>query len=340
MVSLLIGNGVNYLGVNYLGVNCLGDNCLGDNCLGDNCLGDNCLGDNVVGWSDLLKSLIKEIGKLDEINVEEKPFLHLYEEIFTKAEIREEYIKEKIVLEIKKMKPNLYHKEITDLSFENILTLNYDYNFTNNNSNVKNTEKKYSLRRYQQINNKKIWHIHGELGCQDSIMLGYSHYIDSINNIQTYLNKKDNNDGSTWVDIFLTNDIYILGAGLDFEELDIWWLLSYRNRKMIEKISLEGKNNINNPVDDNKIMYIDIDSEEYDGSKIPQESSNLDELLSKNEKSVNAVIKKKKNKAKLSMLKTFGVEIITFPLDNSDKQYQNACDAYADVIKYFREELG
>lgn len=304
MASLLIGNGINYLGK------------------------------DVVGWSDLLNSLIQKIGKLNVINIEEKPFLHLYEEIFTRAEKYtdkdEQHIKQDIVNEIRRMRPNLYHQKIIDLPFENILTLNYDYNFTNNNSVVRNKEVKYSLKRYQSINNKKIWHIHGELDNYHSIMLGYSHYMGSINNIQTYLNSSEKND-STWVDIFLKNDIYILGAGLDFEELDIWWLLSYRNREL-----LEGKNDKSSPAYNTKITYIDIVQEEYEDSRMLQELSSCDEQLLKVKELARAEIKKKKNEAKLSMLETFGVEIKTFTLDSTENKYQNA---YDDVIEYFANNL-
>ena len=104
MTSLLIGNGINYLGA------------------------------NVVGWTDLLNKLITKIDESAVITMEEKPFLHLYEEIFTRAEKytskNEKDIKQDIVNEISTMIPNPYHKKITDLAFKNILTLNYNYNFT------------------------------------------------------------------------------------------------------------------------------------------------------------------------------------------------------------------
>lgn len=308
MASLLIGNGINYLG------------------------------DNVVGWTDLLNKLITNIDKSAVITTEEKPFLHLYEEIFTRAEKytskNEEAIKEDIVDEISTMTPNPYHKKITDLPFENILTLNYDYNFTNS-GHRRNQEKKYSLRRHQLIDNKKVWHIHGELNNKDSIMLGYSHYIDSINNIQNEFRKieKDKRRDLTWIDIFLTDDIYILGAGLDFEELDIWWLLSYRNRELLKQKEYLNRSTIFKKT---KIIYIDLVDKKNDDSKMLQEPNSCDEQLSKVKELVKAETKKKKNEAKLSMLKTFGVELKTFTLDNSDKKYQNA---YDDVINYFTNEL-
>jgi hypothetical protein len=122
------------------------------------------------------------------------------------------------------------------LNFNNILTTNYDYNFTPYATGIKTKETKYSLYRYQMYNNTKIWHIHGEINAPESIMIGYEHYMSSIHNIQ--INQKENqkeNKKISWIDIFLNDNIYILGLGLDFGEIDLWWLLSYRNRLILEK---------------------------------------------------------------------------------------------------------
>ena len=73
-------------------------------------------------------------------------------------------------------------------------------------------------------------------------MIGYEHYISSIHNIQ--INQKENKKIS-WIDIFLNDNIYILGLGLDFGEIDLWWLLSYRNRLILD-----------NKIQKNKVIYI------------------------------------------------------------------------------------
>ena len=32
----------------------------------------------------------------------------------------------------------------------------------------------------------------------------------------------------SWIDLFFTHDIYIVGLKLDTNEIDLWWLLTYR----------------------------------------------------------------------------------------------------------------
>lgn len=34
----------------------------------------------------------------------------------------------------------------------------------------------------------------------------------------------------SWLDIFLRDDVHIVGLGLDYNEIDLWWLLSYKAR--------------------------------------------------------------------------------------------------------------
>jgi hypothetical protein len=34
----------------------------------------------------------------------------------------------------------------------------------------------------------------------------------------------------SWVDVFLRDDIHILGLSLDFVEIDLWWLLVFKER--------------------------------------------------------------------------------------------------------------
>jgi hypothetical protein len=39
----------------------------------------------------------------------------------------------------------------------------------------------------------------------------------------------------SWVDLFFTSEVYILGLSLDFVEMHLWWLLTFRARQMYEK---------------------------------------------------------------------------------------------------------
>ena len=104
--------------------------------------------------------------------------------------------------------------------------------------------------------NKRVWHIHGELeDCRNinpesryyheqSIMIGYEHYTQYLAKIQESfigkggVRKEDNqslgtrirngNAGLYWFDFFFTHDIYILGLGFDFSENHLWWLINQR----------------------------------------------------------------------------------------------------------------
>ncbi|MDD5987705.1 MAG: hypothetical protein PUC26_07895 [Eubacteriales bacterium] len=115
---------------------------------------------------------------------------------------------------------------------------------------VSRAEAKYLLHTYEQVSfegvENKIWHIHGEARKPDSMILGHYYYGNLLYHIQQYLEKsplgrlaenkpKTSSVGkrtASWVDAFLTGDVYVIGFGYDFSELDLWWLL---NRKKLEK---------------------------------------------------------------------------------------------------------
>lgn len=137
-------------------------------------------------------------------------------------------------------------------------------------------------------------------------MIGYEHYISSIHNIQ--INQKENKKIS-WIDIFLNDNIYILGLGLDFGEIDLWWLLSYRNRLILD-----------NKIQKNKVIYIK-------NKKLISSSINLSE-----EEKINNILKNKEEKAKIEMLKVFGVEIKEIIFEN------NYIDYYNQVIQFLKTD--
>jgi hypothetical protein len=37
---------------------------------------------------------------------------------------------------------------------------------------------------------------------------------------------------TSWIDLFFSHNIHIIGLGLDFSEIDLWWLLNKRARMM------------------------------------------------------------------------------------------------------------
>src|SRR5690606_29843730 len=113
--------------------------------------------------SDLINNLINFIGASGQINVEDKPFPLLYEEIFVEAvknrKFKESDIKDFIAREVSKLKPNEVHQKITQTDAEHILTTNYDLTLervlTSKPGQLKNNgivkENTYSLFRHYVI---------------------------------------------------------------------------------------------------------------------------------------------------------------------------------------------
>ena len=83
-------------------------------------------------------------------------------------------------------------------------------------------------------------------------MLGLDHYCGSIGKINDYIKGKyeynkngephilkgiieriENNECEipfSWIDLFFTHNIHIIGFGLQYEETDLWWILNKRQR--------------------------------------------------------------------------------------------------------------
>ena len=120
-------------------------------------------------------------------------------------------------------------------------------------------EKYYSLFRNEtDQKGKTVWRIHGQSDKPQSILLGYGQYAKYMGQVKDYLYKgikfaglntvirsplmgKDpdfdfekNTEIYSWIDIFLKDELHIVGLGLDFSEIILWWLLS-------EKMNLQAK---------------------------------------------------------------------------------------------------
>lgn len=120
-------------------------------------------------------------------------------------------------------------------------------------------EKYYSLFRNEtDLKGKTLWRMHGLSDKPQSILLGYGQYAKYMGQVKDYLYKgikfagfnnlirsplmgKDpdfdfekNAEIYSWVDIFLKDELHIVGLGLDFSEIILWWLLS-------EKMNLQAK---------------------------------------------------------------------------------------------------
>ena len=219
-----------------------------------------------VSWKNVIKRLAKFANKQDLImeHIEEKPFTLVFEEIYLRSakinEITELQLKEEVARIINEIPHSDYHEQLVQSNVRHILTTNYDYNLEDAAGNdyvdtSPSKETKYSLFRRRSLLQKNIWHIHGEYSVPNSIALGHDHISGSLHHIRDYLvtrSKRSQQKASpflagdldfglhsedySWLDIFLRDDIYIYGFSMDYTEIELWWLLSFK-----ERLRMKGK---------------------------------------------------------------------------------------------------
>ncbi|MGE4716952.1 MULTISPECIES: SIR2 family protein [Yersinia] len=166
-------------------------------------------------------------------------------------------IKKGIAVALRDQGSNAVFEALASLPIENYLTTNYDYSFEkalNISPEKLSSEEIYSLRRKKKYESEKgskyLWNIHGEIDNPKSIMLGLDHYCGSVGKIDayvkgTYTHKVEGADvtvrpmldklkdatfcDTSWVDLFFSTNVHILGFSLDYSETDICWLLNKAN---------------------------------------------------------------------------------------------------------------
>ena len=173
---------------------------------------------------------------------------------------------------------NKFGQYLNDYGINNIITTNYDYGIETiletwcgyERKEPKNLSKEdiYSIRTYKLFVHKEtghhvqLWKIHGDLDRIKSIMLGYDQYCGSLSKLDSYIKgcyrsshnvnfksikKMDEKcvlqqfDEISWIELFFRTDVYIIGFGLDFSEIDIWWILNKRARLMIDISNIKNQ---------------------------------------------------------------------------------------------------
>ena len=127
-------------------------------------------------------------------------------------------------------------------------------------------ENTYSLRRRHTLANeegtlKHIWNIHGEIDAPQTIMLGLYQYCGSVGRISEYMNgkykfkkekqvqtmpklldrlKEGIEEPFSWIDLFFISDIFMMGFGLMYDEIDLWWVLTRRKRLIRQGYGLKN----------------------------------------------------------------------------------------------------
>ncbi len=220
--------------------------------------GFNQVSDGGASWNALLNKLAGTTKTEHEEEVRKaKPFTLWFEEIKNTSRRRDlkKFVADSLA---KGLSPNEHHSAVMSLDFQHVFTTNYDYNLELATGkkwklNLSAPEKYFSLFRRHSFDDQHIWHIHGELNNVNSIMLGheqYSGYIHKIRNFLTtgvptevkdrigrpYLSKFAKKralmrgDVETWVDLFLEQEVHIVGFGFDYTENHLWNLITEKQR--------------------------------------------------------------------------------------------------------------
>lgn len=99
----------------------------------------------------------------------------------------------------------------------------------------------YNVIEYERVKHN-IWHIHGEARKPGSIVINnYSYgkllskYIEILRNNSNRYCKEQETQGyvtaNSWLDYFVLGDVYIIGFGFDYSEIDLWWLIERKSRE-------------------------------------------------------------------------------------------------------------
>jgi len=223
-------------------------------------------------WVDMLEELRKKykVESPDICTNLPLEFERIYLEALSSGNISKVYeLKSDVARYLPQVTDLSLHQKFLELPVSDILTTNYDYyiekaldsNFKRKNFKSVTNEKKHSILRCIMVRNKNIWHIHGEAERPASICLGYDQYgtylsrvIASLTTPQQgmgsnkpylrYFFERNAGEDNIWLTKLFTHDIFIFGLSLSFIESELWWLLSYRRRFMLENTQYHISNRI------------------------------------------------------------------------------------------------
>lgn len=152
---------------------------------------------------------------------------------------------------------NAIYTRIGQQRFGDIITTNYEpllAQACGGDTDLPNSgvvkESTYGIFRHRVADSTRLWYIHGYAERPRSIILGYEQYSGMLQRMRDYvvtgpdyekfdkppLAKRIRHGTAflreSWIDLFFLEDVHLLGFKLDFAEMDIWWLLTYRSRMM------------------------------------------------------------------------------------------------------------
>lgn len=221
--------------------------------------GVNRLSENGIEWKDLLKK-VSSLGEIPNLNNNTM----LYEYIVLPEVVPlatcdgellrfsdgepwlvknepEEIIKNRLKDLLKDGK-SWFYKNLADLHADYYLTTNYEL-YLNEEFSIcpeegcqgKNDGVKTLLYDHEvgirDEHKASLWNIHGSINVPQSILLGMNEYCKYVIEIEKYL-QEEKTRRKSWVDLLTETNVHIVGLGLAFEEIDLWYLLTRRKRRI------------------------------------------------------------------------------------------------------------
>lgn len=315
---------------------------------------------NAVSWGQLLEQLKKGFDIQVELDNPFKPFPLAFDEMLhRKSGLNElddklKRLKKYIRLAFEELSKsrqgyNLFHRQLIDQQYTDILTTNYDYSlqlsvlgqdfFVQKQKLAENRiERMHSLKRRYRLPNRetRVWHIHGELFDsrtispnyegpdynERSILIGYEQYADYLERIQENFSGDRNSD--TWEKdsmvsritnpkedrVFWTDILFT--HDLDIVGLGFEFSESHLWWLMKQRAKLiRGNSNvrISNTV---RFFYADI-----------QEETAYLEFLSVDRKGLKKIDSVRKSKAVAEVLSAFEVNAVPIPCRSHLEFYEN-----------------
>lgn len=215
-------------------------------------------------WNQILCELASKFDADDLIqHLNDKPLSMFIEELCARSgglfREAEHAVKVAFAGLLQQISPIEAHERVC-APFKVIMTTNYDFTIEEAFAGPMHLpaflapESRYSLFRRHQAMGRDIWHVHGDVARPSSMVLGFDHYAGTLQKIRNYVTegievkkvahrvsspvKGGNLDFTlnstvySWVDYFLRDHVHIVGLGMDFTEIDLWWLLLHKRRRI------------------------------------------------------------------------------------------------------------
>lgn len=182
----------------------------------------------------------------------------------------EEDIKTKLKDRMSHFEAPAFYDKLAELEADNYITTNYEtflnaplikkgYKIKKTECSIRNIEAHFTFVGGEK--KIRLWNIHGSFDIEERIMLGLYEYCESVTKLKRMFEQSKGHlntetDKKSWPYVMLHSNVYILGFGLGYEEIDLWYFLTVRKRLIREKI-----------LERNKIIYYSINDKSLDIGK-------------------------------------------------------------------------